>query len=356
MSRIKEHLHSCIEKGIFPGAAYVVGTSKGIIDRGVVGSKGIDCGPVTEDTLYDLASMTKPLVAIAFMKLLEEGKVCLDDQIRDYLPEYKEAPRSNASMYELLTHTSSIPGQVQLYRTCHSKQEMIEAILYLPLRERTKTPVMYSSQGFIILGEIMERIENKSLDLILKEKVFEPLNMQNTLFIPSEDLMERIAPTEDCPWRGHMVRGQVHDENAVVLGGICGHAGLFATAEDLARVGQAMLSGLTVEGTRFLFDSTIQLMTKNHTSGMNLARGLGWQGKDPYESPAGDLFGEKSFGHTGFTGTSLWVDPDKDLYAVLLTNRVHPSRNGVGMARARHIFHNLAVCEWETKKTLIKNS
>ena len=234
MSRILEHLKRCVDTKVFPGAVYRIGTSEKVLEEGFVGSLGIGRGSVNKSTLYDLASMTKPIVAIAFMKLLEEGKVCLDDTIGDYLTEYADTPKKSVSMYELLTHTSVIPGQVQLYRTCHTRQEMLDAIMYLPPRDHQHTPVMYSSQGFIILGEIMARIENKPLDQVIQEKVLDPLKMQHTMYNPSETLFENIASTEDCPWRGKVITGQVHDENAVIMGGVAGHAGLFATAADLS--------------------------------------------------------------------------------------------------------------------------
>lgn len=344
---IKEHLQNCIDSKVFPGATYIYGTSKEILGHGCVGNLAIDRGPVNEDTLYDIASLTKPIVALAMMKLLEQGLVCLDDTIDYYLPEYAAFPKGKNTVYQLLTHTSVIPGQVQLYRTCHTKQEILDGILYLPPRDNHSTPVNYSSQGIIVIGEIISAIAGKPLDQVMQELVFDPLDMKNTMFIPPETLFDNIASTENCPWRGKVVIGQVHDENAVVMGGICGHAGLFSPASDIAKVGKAMLTGRCADGSLFLRHSTIDLMTKNHTSGLNLARGLGWQCRDAHNSPAGDLFSERSYGHTGFTGTSLWIDPDRDLYAVLLTNRVNPTRNGDGIVRARHIYHNLVCYEWE---------
>lgn len=348
MDTIQKHLETCIAKEVFPGATYVYGTSKQVLGHGALGKLAPQRGPVNENTLYDLASVTKPLVTMAFMKMFEEGLVCLDDTIADYLPEYKGYELGKSSLYQLLTHTSKISGSVQLYRSCQTKEAFLDAIRHLPPRDNVHTPVMYSSQGMIVLGEIMAAIEQKPLDQILKERLLTPLQMQHTMYNPSAELIENIASTEECPWRGgQMVTGQVHDENAVVLGGVCAHAGLFSTAADLAKVCQAMLTGLDAEGKRYYYPATIQLMTKNHTAGTNLARGLGWQCKDKTESPAGDLMSETSYGHTGFTGTSIWIDPERDLYAVLLTNAVCPKRGRGGMARARHIFHNLVVLEKE---------
>lgn len=344
---IEEHLQNCVESKIFPGAVYLYGTSENVLGRGCIGNLAVDRGPVHEGTLYDLASLTKPIAALALMRQFEEGLVCLDDTIDCYLPEYAAFPKGKNTIYQLLTHTSEIPGQVQLYRTCHTKREMLDGILYLPPRDNKLVPVNYSSQGMIVIGEIISAIAGKPLDRVMQELVFDPLDMQDTMFNPPEALFDRIASTEDCPWRGKVVLGQVHDENAVVMGGVCAHAGLFSSASDVAKIGKAMLTGLCADGSRFLRRSTIELMTENHTAGLNLARGLGWQCRDAHDSPAGDLFSRRSYGHTGFTGTSLWIDPERDLYAVLLTNRVNPTRSGGGIARARHIYHNLVCCAWE---------
>lgn len=342
MTRIDALLEGSAGRGAFSCATYSIGTSRGEIASGCMGCLGQGRGPAGMDTLFDLASVTKPIVAVAFMKLFEQGLVCLDDTIDRFLPSFRGHPQGKISMFALLTHTSSIHGQVQLYRTCRNKEEMLMGIQYMPPRDLVKPSVAYSSQGFIVIGEIIERITGMPLDEAMQALVFQPLEMDDTLYHPADALHEKVASTEDCPWRGHIVTGEVHDENAVVMGGVCGHAGLFAPAGDVAKLCQAMLSGKTPGGERYLMPATIKLMTKNHTQGLNLARCLGWQGKDPVGSPAGDLFSPISYGHTGFTGTSLWMDPARDLYAVLLTNRVHPSREGDEIIHIRHVFHNLA--------------
>ncbi len=342
MNRIDLLLQEGVRRGVFSCATYSVGTAKGEMLTGHMGTLGIGRGKAGPDALFDLASVTKPMVAVAFMKLFEQGAVCLDDTIDRFLPMFAGYPKGKIPMHALLTHTSAIHGQVQLYRTCRSKEEMLLGVLHMPPRDLTVPSVEYSSQGFMVIGEIVEKITGMPLDEAMRALVFDPLCMRDTLFNPPEALHSRVASTEDCPWRGHMITGEVHDENAVVMGGICGHAGLFAPAADVAKLCRAMLTGLAPSGARYLMPATIALMTRNHTKGLNLARGLGWQGKDPHGSPAGDLLSDASYGHTGFTGTSLWMDPSRDLYAVLLTNRVHPSRAGDEIVHIRHVFHNLA--------------
>lgn len=343
MSRITALLETGVEEKVFSGATYLIGTKDKVLEKGCVGTLGTGRGSLQEDSLFDMASVTKPLVSIAFMKLLEAGKICLCDSVGRYLVDFRNSEKAGITMYELLTHTSVIPGQVQLYRSCSNKKEILDAIRYLPPRSVAEMPVMYSSQGMIVLGEVLCQVAGMPLDEVMRTYVFEPLGMEESCFCPSKSLKSRIASTEYCPWRGRMVIGEVHDENAYVMGGICGHAGIFSNICDMSRVGAAMLSD------KYLSESLLVLMTKNHTKHLNLARGLGWQCKDPVGSPAGDLFSENSFGHTGFTGTSIWVDPYRELYAVLLTNRVHYSREPEGISHIRHIFHNLAILEAENK-------
>lgn len=341
MSAIQELLERAAERHVFTCAAYCVGTPEGIIEQGYTGVLGLGRGAAGQDTLYDMASVTKPLVAMALMRLFEQGKFCLDDTVSDYLPEYAGGNKGDMTIFQLLTHTSVLHGQAPLFRSSHTRQDLLDAIRFLPPRDNST--VEYSSQGMIVLGEIMAAIEQKPLDQILEEQLFAPLGMADTRFNPPEEWARRIASTEDCPWRGHVVIGQVHDENAVVLGGVCGHAGIFSNTRDMAHVGEAMLTGCTPDGALYLHEATRELMTRNHTSGMNLARGLGWQGRDERNSPFGDLFSPESYGRTGLTGTGIWVDPRRNLYTVLLTNRVHPTREGNGIARVRRIFNNLAV-------------
>ncbi|NUV38227.1 serine hydrolase, partial [Streptomyces sp. KAI-27] len=200
------------------------------------------------------------------------------------------------------------------------------------------TRVQYSSQGLIILGLIAEAAAGQPLDALVAELVCAPLGLRDTVFRPDAGRRARAVATEDCPWRGRLVVGEVHDENAVVLGGVGGHAGLFSTLADMERLGTALAAG----GRGLLRSDTFALMTAAHTDHLNERRALAWQGRDPAGSPAGEKFGPKSYGHTGFTGTSLWVDPEAGRYAVLLTNRVHPTRTGESITGVRRAFHDAA--------------
>ncbi|TDF94785.1 serine hydrolase domain-containing protein [Paenibacillus piri] len=343
MSPIVDFLQRCRDRRAFSGAAYAFGTSSGLKEQGIVGTLAWDGEPVQADSLWDLASVTKPIAMLPLMLLLEQGEVCLDDGIAAFLPDYAGTDKANITLRQLLTHSGGIPGQQPLYQSAHSKETLLTAVRNLPLRSKPGTRVEYTSQGYMILGEIIEKAAGKSLDTVLRELVFEPLGMKDTMFNPPAALASRAAATEYCPWRGRLVRGEVHDENAVVLGGVAGHAGLFSTASDMALLCRELLRCGQIGNGRLLQHSTLRLMSRNHTSSLNLARGLGWQAKDADDSPAGDLFSASSYGHTGFTGTSIWMDPEKDIFAVLLTNRVHPVRSNMAIKRIRSIYHNLVV-------------
>ncbi|MER6947950.1 serine hydrolase domain-containing protein [Nonomuraea sp. NPDC000554] len=320
--------------GEFSGAAWAYGRSTGRVTHGTLGTLSWDGDPVGPGTLWDLASLTKPIVGLAVMALVETGELALDDPIARHLPEYADTGKAGITVFELLTHTSRIPGQQPLYRHCRTRQELLDALVGLPLR--AEPGVEYSSQGFMILGLMAESAAGVPLDRLVRERVTEPAGMDDTRFLLPERDRGRAAATEDCPWRGRIVQGTVHDENAEVLGGVAGHAGLFGTLDDLTTLGRALCRG----GAGVLGARTLSLMTATRTGG----RALAWQGWQR-GCGGGDLLSPSAYGHNGFTGTSLWVDPELDVFAVLLTNRVHPSRASTAIGRIRTTFHNVAVAE-----------
>lgn len=346
MMKIRDFLQQCISDGAFPGASWQIGTRDDILEKGTVGTLGDGLEPVEANSLYDLASVTKIIVTCALMRQFQDGLFRLDDPIGEYLSDYKDHPKGSITIKELLTHTSVIPGSLQLYRHAHTRRDLLEAIRWQLPRADSPDRVAYTSKGYIVLGEVVAAIDHSTLDEVVRRRVLEPLQMNDTFWNPAEELIPRIAATEFCPWRGKIVRGQVHDENAVVMEGIAGHAGLFSTAADVSKIAAAML-GAPIPGTEepFFHPATIEVMTRNYTPGRGEHRGLGFIMVGP-NAPAGDLMSASSFGHTGFTGTSIWVDPEKGLYAVLLSNRIHPNRDNPKIFRVRHIFHNLAVLSY----------
>lgn len=217
---------------------------------------------------------------------------------------------------------------------------MLSALRALPVNP--KPTVEYSSQGFMLLGLILEAASGQRLPRLIEEFVVAPAGMSSTMFNPPSSEISRAVSTEDCPWRGHVVRGRVHDENAVVLGGEAGHAGLFSTADDLSRLGQALLAAPA--GGKLLSPSAMRVLANSDAAPGS--RPLGFWPRESSGSTSGDLLSARAFGHTGFTGTSFWIDPTAGMYFVLLTNRVHPSRSGPSIAPIRRRFHNLAVSEF----------
>jgi CubicO group peptidase (beta-lactamase class C family) len=327
----------------FSGAAWAFGGSAGVVERGTLGTLSWGGEPVRDDTLWDLASVTKPIAGLAVMSLVESGALTLDDPIAAHLPEYAGTDKADITVFELLTHTSGLPGQEPLWRRCATHTELLAALPRLPLRFPRGTGVEYSSVGFIVLGLIAERVSGTPLDALVAERVTVPAGMKETRFLLPEGDRARAAATEDCPWRGRVVQGTVHDENAEVLGGVAAHAGLFATLDDLAALGQALCRGGRGTEGRIIAERTLAVMTEPRTDRLALRRTLAWQGRDPHGCSGGDLLTPAAYGHTGFTGTSIWVDPVLDVFVVLLTNRVHPTRDSDAITRLRRCFHNAAV-------------
>ncbi|WP_328539452.1 serine hydrolase domain-containing protein [Streptomyces sp. NBC_00344] len=338
MSALAQLLVTGREHRVFSGAAWSVGTADGPLDRGWTGTRSWDGPPLDGGELWDLASVTKPVAGLAVMALVESGALALTDTAGDHLPAYRGGDKASLTVSQLLSHTSGLPGQVALYRDHPTRASLLEAIRLLPLTAEPGTRVQYSSQGFILLGLIAEAAAGRPLDELVDRLVCAPLGMTGTGFNPDAAGRARAVSTEDCPWRGCVVTGEVHDENAAVIGGVGAHAGLFAPLADMERLGRSLAGG----GSGLLRPATFALMTAPHTDGLGLRRALAWQGQDPVGSPVGRSFGPDAFGHTGFTGTSIWVDPAHGRYAVLLTNRVHPARDGEGIAAVRRAFHDTA--------------
>ena len=343
---IEEH----ITFGAFPGAVVLIARS-GMIVKHTSYGMAMEIPTrraMTLSTIFDLASLTKAVVtALLAMRLVEQNLWRLDDSLKRFLPRFNEP---TIKIKHLLTHTAGLPPWANLFWLGAGKEKVLEQIYEnrWPIASALFPPgqlVLYSDLGFILLGEAIEKVAGVKLDRLAREWIFTPLGMKDTMFNPADDLKSRIAATEDDPTRGGVLIGMVHDENAWAMGGVSGHAGLFSTAADLAIYAQMLLNSGLYGEERVLSSRSIQLMTSPQTEGLNERRGLGWllQGKKTVS--AGDLFSESAFGHTGFTGTSLWIDPRYRLIVVLLTNRVHPARErGVTeIRRIRALVNNLTV-------------
>jgi CubicO group peptidase (beta-lactamase class C family) len=314
-----------ITAGGYPGASVVVGRNGYSVFEKGYGRLGWTTGSaavVPDESVYDLASLTKVVgTATAAMILYDEGRLELDAPVAKYLPAFSGGTKDLVTVRQLLTHTSGLPAGRDLRRLASSAWEARQLVIGTPLTCNPGRCLVYSDLGADVLGFTIESITGQGLDAFLDERVFAPLGMSDTHFRPDAAMRDRIAPTEVSSPRGYAIRGEVHDENAWALGGVAGHAGLFSTAADLSLFAQMMLNRGTLNGVRIVSDSAVARFTTRTTG----TRALGWDTSDG-EGSAGVHMGERAFGHTGFTGTSLWIDPDRDLFVILLTNRVHAAR------------------------------
>ena len=337
MAGVDRVLDRFLEEGAFPGGVLAVGHRGALVHLRPFGrlSYGDDAPAVSADTVYDLASLTKVVATTTMaMILADERRLDLDSPVRDFLPRFAGEGKEKVTVRHLLTHSSGIDWWAPLYEEVEGQDAYVERIQAMDLVYEPGSRSKYSDLGLILLGEILERVAGEPLDAFVRRRVFEPLGMGDTLFRPGPELIPRVAPTEDDPWRGRVLRGEVHDENAFALGGVAPHAGLFSTAGDLARFVQMMLYGGVFEHHRLFSRATAEAFTR--PAGVpDSSRALGWDTKSPEGSSAGSLFSPGSYGHTGFTGTSIWIDPERELFAILLTNRVHPSRDNILIRKVR---------------------
>ncbi|OLC90325.1 MAG: hypothetical protein AUH86_23275 [Acidobacteria bacterium 13_1_40CM_4_58_4] len=344
--------YEVIEKAIadkaFPGATLAVGY-RGKVAIHAFGKLSYDAkaATVAPTTMYDIASLTKVVATTTLVAKLAEGDFAvpldLDAKIERYLPEWASGPqpewRHRVTVRHLLTHTSGLPAFKEYWRTSKSKQDTLARIFVEPLEYEPGTKEIYSDLGIILVAEIIERLTGRTLEDLAKSFIFATLGMKDTMYRPQKKLWPSIAPTEiDDTLRHRLVQGEVHDENAFAIGGVSGHAGIFSTAPDLAAFCQMLLNGGVYAHQRILRRATVaQFTTPQQLSGGT--RTLGWA--VPTEGgSSGHYFSAHSFGHTGFTGTSIWIDPDRQLFVVLLTNRVHLTRENMKIAKVRVALHD----------------
>jgi beta-N-acetylhexosaminidase len=339
---------SAIKEKAFPGATLAVGY-RGKVSLHAFGKLTYDAKSpdVAVNTMYDIASLTKVVATTTLVAKLAEGDfpvpIDLDAQIERYLPQWASGPqaewRHRVTIRHLLTHTSGLPPFKEYWRTSKSKQDTLTKIFAEPLDYEPGTKEVYSDLGIILMAEIIERLTGKPLDVLAREFIFTPLAMPNSMYNPPKKLWSTVAPTEiDNQYRHHLIQGEVHDENAASIGGVSGHAGVFSTAPDLATFCQMLLNGGVYAHQRILRRATIA----EFTSPQQLSSGtrtLGWAAPTQGGS-SGHFFSPHSFGHTGFTGTSIWIDPDRQIFVVFLTNRVYPTRDNQKHIKVRPALHD----------------
>ncbi|HKV78512.1 MAG TPA: serine hydrolase domain-containing protein [Candidatus Sulfotelmatobacter sp.] len=366
-------LHDAIAQGAFPAASLAVtyagklvalkSFGKFVYEEDLKGAQSLSRSlrqggdfdlPVEPTTLFDLASVTKAVATTTMaMILYERGMLELDAPVSGTVPEFltsDDARRPAVTFRTLLAHSSGLPAYERLFLKAWSRDELLKAAFSMPLTADPGTRAEYSDIGFILLGIALERIAGEPLDTFCRREVFGPLGMSNTTFNPRRELRARIPPTADeregdtsaakphSTFRKRIIQGEVQDENAFVLGGVAAHAGLFSTAEDVAQFAHVMLSG----GGSILRPETIALFTRREDSPVGTSRALGWDTPSA-PSQSGTHFGVRSYGHLGYTGTSLWIDPDRQLSITLLTNRTWPDCSNQAIKLVRPKLHDAIV-------------
>jgi uncharacterized protein YbbC (DUF1343 family)/CubicO group peptidase (beta-lactamase class C family) len=348
LALIEPLVTEAIARRELPGAVVLAGRGNQVLYKRAFGDRAVapSVEPMTVDTIFDLASLTKVVATTtAVMLLVEDGRLRLSDRVSDHVPGFERYGKDRITIRQLLTHTSGLRPDLDLEEpfdgSAEAVRRAIEEVPVAPSNER----VIYSDINFFLLGHIVERTTHEALPTFLEARVYGPLGMRDTKFLPAPSLRNRIAPTQSCEplaWpcetsAATMLRGVVHDPTARRMGGYAGHAGLFGTADDLAIFARMLLNGGRWSGRRILSPLTVAKMTRRATPDTIVpARGLGWDIDSPLSGNRGDLFPVGSFGHTGFTGTSMWLDPTTKTFVIFLSNRVHPDGKGdVTPLRAR---------------------
>jgi len=327
---VVDYLRSQVDSA-FPGATIAVGYGDSVVLLAAVGHYDADDKrPVTTETIYDLASLTKVIgLTTAAMMLVDSGKLDLDAPAQRYVPAFQGANKDRVTIRHLLTHSSGMPAWRPLYAEAKTREEALALVDTTALLRQPGDTFVYSDLGAMVLAQAVQAVSGERLDDFLAARLFGPLGMTSTRYLPPESWRRRIAATEnDTVFRHRVLRGEVHDENAGRLGGVSGHAGLFSTAPDLARFATWLLRLRTID--------SLHVRDFTHKQGIppGSSRALGWD--TPSEnSSAGTKMGPNAFGHTGFTGTSIWFDPDRNLFIVLLTNRVNPTRANTKIFQVR---------------------
>jgi uncharacterized protein YbbC (DUF1343 family)/CubicO group peptidase (beta-lactamase class C family) len=338
LKRIDAAIDRAIEHHDVPGVVVMIGRRGSIAYARAAGLRAVEpkSEPMTRDTVFDMASLTKPIAtATSVMILIEEGKLHLDDRLTRVLPEFDNHGKSPITVDQLLRHRAGFIPDNPLADYKNGPETAWKRIAELELVSRPGERFSYSDVGFIVLGKVVEQKSGRDLGTFARERIFEPLAMMDAHFRPLNSSasfpvpIDRIAPTEHESPNGPMLRGAVHDPRSRAVGGIAGHAGLFATADDLAIFGQTLLNGgIGPNGRRILSPLAVRALIDPGSTPPGQRRGLGWDVQTGYSGPRGALFGPTSFGHTGFTGTSLWIDPETETFVIILTSRLHPDGRG----------------------------
>jgi len=298
---------------------------------------------VSTTTIYDIASLTKVVATTtAAMICIDRNLFQLDDLVYKHISEFSENGKEVITIENLLLHNSGLPAWKKFYNKNLDADSIIKNIYSIKPEYPAGAKTVYSDLGIIVLGKLIETVTGKKLNQFCKDEIFIPLKMNNTCFNPPDSFKYKIPPTEiDKHWRKKLIQGEVHDETSSLLEGVAGHAGLFSTGEDLSKLIQMLLDEGIFNGKQFIKPETVKLFTTRNSP--KNTRALGWDTKSTTRSSAGNKFSKTSFGHTGFTGTSVWIDPVRNLFVVFLTNRVYPSRENKKIINVRPKLHNAVI-------------
>jgi len=339
LAAVIDYVRSEVDSGAFPGAVVAVGRHGRLALLAPVGHYGVDDSrPVEPGTLYDLASLTKVVgLTTACMLLVDREALALDAPVARYVPAFRGAMKDRVTIRQLLTHSAGLAADLPLYAETATRQAALAAVDSATLVAPPGTSYRYSDLSAIALMQAVERVTGEPFDRFLATRVFGPLGMPATRFLPPASWRDRIAPTEhDTVFRHRWLRGEVHDESAARLGGVSGNAGLFSNALDLSRFAALLLNGGAWDTLQLIHAETIEEFTRRQNLPPGSTRALGWDTPaDSGYSSAGAKLSRRAFGHTGFTGTSIWMDPDHDLFVILLSNRVHPTRANTAILHVR---------------------
>jgi len=325
---IDQLVTEALAQGKLPGCVVAIGRARGVVYQKAFGARALmpSQEAMTLDTIFDVASLTKPIAtASTLMVLAEQGKVDLDERAARYVPEFRTHGKDAITLRQLLTHVSGLPTETPVADFEHGRKEAMKHSLALSLKAPPGTKFIYSDVGFLVLEEVIRRVTGGDLAALADNMVFRPLDMRDTGFLPAAAVRTRIAPTEkrNDTW----MRGEVHDPRAYRLGGVAGHAGLFSTAKDLTRFARMVLGEGTLDGARVLSAESVRNMLAAHDVPGGI-RALGWDVQSAYSTNRGSALSRRAVGHGGYTGTSLWIDPERDLFVLFLSNRVHPDGKG----------------------------
>jgi CubicO group peptidase (beta-lactamase class C family) len=339
-ARAADVVHRAVDDRAFPAAVVEVGTGATVLWQQAFGNLDYDpdSSPTRNSTIFDLASLTKVIATTSLvMRLVERGTLALNHPIRKWIPEWRGKDREHVTLRSLLTHSSGLTGWLPFYRDYTGRQEFQHAICSLPLEYPPDTQAIYSDLGFILLGFVIEDAGGDSFHAQATQ-LLSTLTSATLIFNPPVGLRPSIAPTEHDPWRGRRLIGEVHDENCWALGGAAGHAGLFGTAQAVGDFARVMLGSLKGNDKRLATADTGRLFVRRSAAATG-SRALGWDTMQPTSS-CGTKMSTSAFGHTGFTGTTLWIDPVREVYVVFLTNRVNPTRENTAIQKIRPLLHD----------------